>query len=105
MSVRVVTPLDAIAWLRLVEMKGEIRWAPRTAMWMCCAPDGGVGQFADCESMIYEFSDSPGEAIILVHQAWVELGRPRWPVEIDIVIGDDEPGATASQRRPDEVAT
>lgn len=90
-NIRTITPLDAIAWLRLVEMKGELKWSPRLELWCCEAPTGDVGTHFDTVATLWDYSDSAAEAVRLVHLKWVALGRPGWPVELEIEIGDDEP--------------
>lgn len=93
MSTKIISPADAIAWFRLIEMEGCL--SPFTdhqggRKWSCHAPRGTTTVTGNPD-LIVEYDEDPAVAIARVHETWVALGRPARPVLIDIEIGDDDP--------------
>lgn len=93
------------AWRMLVEMRGDLHYHDGLATWLVSYPTGEPiswpipGEGADRGR---EGDDDPIVAVERAHRDWAALGRPTWPVEFDVELGEDDPDATDRQRRPDE---
>lgn len=110
MTRRIITPLDAIAWSRLVEMRGELIHFGQIGhdLYYAKAPSHetgrchGVGGDDHIRTLTSAHYKDPADAVADVFGQWVEAGRPTWPVLAEVWVGDEDPDATAHQRRQDE---
>lgn len=96
---------NARAWAQLFDMRGDLHYHDGLATWLVSYPTGdSIAWAAPLEGAMRGRcgNDDPILAVERAHRDWTALGRPMWPLEFDVEIGEEDPNATQRQRRPDE---
>jgi hypothetical protein len=99
-NIRTITPLDAIAWLRLIEMRGSVGWNEHGQFWCCSAPNGDHYDEGYPRTLFGSHDTDPSAAVMQTWEQW--SAAP--PAYFEVEIGEDEPEATERQRRTDDCA-